>query len=195
MTAWELARATGFLAYLAFTASTVAGLMLSSKYLGKKAGRNLTLVHEAAAIAGLVVVVLHAWAILNDSFFEFDLASILVPGMSPYDPLWVGMGVFAAWVGAIVIGSFYVRKKIGPRNWRRIHYLSPIMFVAMTMHGLMAGTDSQNTAALALYSAGGGSALALTGYRIVVGMAAARKKKAKAAKRAAAPASAVSAES
>jgi methionine sulfoxide reductase heme-binding subunit len=171
MTAWMLARASGFTAYVALSLATIVGLLLSSKYMGKRASRPLTLLHEATSIAGVILIFVHAWAILNDTFFEFTLGSLLVPGLSPYEPLWVGVGVAAGYLSVVVVGSFYIRKKIGPRTWRRIHYSTPVAFAAMTAHGIAAGSDSANVLAMGLYSGVTVVVAMLLAYRIVVSVA------------------------
>lgn len=183
MTAWMLARASGFTAYIAFAIAMMGGLMLSSKYMGKRSGRALTLVHEAASIAGVLLVFVHAWAILNDAFFNFTLKALLLPGLSPYAPLWVGVGIVAAYLSVVVVLSFYVRKQIGPRLWRRFHYVTFVAFIAMTVHGIMAGSDSSNIAAIGLYSGVSVVVLVLIGYRVVTSIS---ERKVKAARKAAA---------
>ena len=95
MNPWFLARASGLLAYALFAVSTIAGLLLSSKFLGKKASKPLTLIHEALSVAGLFTLFLHMFAILKDTFFKFGVSGVLVPGLSPYVPLAVGIGVVA----------------------------------------------------------------------------------------------------
>jgi DMSO/TMAO reductase YedYZ heme-binding membrane subunit len=44
----------------------------------------------------------------------------------------------------LVIASFWVRRKIGTRNWRRLHWTTYGIFAAATVHGLFAGTDSRS---------------------------------------------------
>jgi methionine sulfoxide reductase heme-binding subunit len=171
MTAWMLARASGLTAYVFLAIATIAGLLLSSRYMGKKASRTLTLLHEATSIAGVILIFVHAWAILNDSFFKFTLGSLLVPGLSPYAPLWVGVGVVAGYLSVLVVASFYLRKKIGARTWRRIHYSTPFAFAAMTAHGIASGTDSANVLAVGLYSGVTVVVGFLLGYRIVASFA------------------------
>ena len=171
-----LARAAGFISYAAFAFSTIAGLALSSRFIGKKGNRALTIVHEAAAIAGVLVLLLHIVAILNDGFFEFTIRSIVLPGASPYEPFWVGVGVIATYAAIIVTLSFYVRRRIGPKLWRKIHYSTLGIFVAMTLHGLMTGTDSGNPLALALYASATVTTLALTVDRVFEGFAEAKRK-------------------
>ena len=177
MNPWFLARASGLVAYSLFALSTIAGLLLSSKFLGKRASKPLTLVHESLSVAGVLLIGVHMVAILKDTFFRFGVAGVLLPGMSPYAPVAVGVGVIAAWLSAVVVGSFYVRKKIGPRNWRRLHYSTIGLFVAMTLHGLFAGTDAANPLVLGLYSTATGIVSVMLVYRIAHGISTARKRR------------------
>ena len=41
----------------------------------------------------------------------------------------------------VIYVSFSLRRRIGVRNWRRLHYLTFAVFGAATVHGLAAGTD------------------------------------------------------
>lgn len=183
MSAWMLARASGLTAYASLALATIAGLLLSSKYMGKKAARSLTLLHEAMSIAGVLLIFVHAWAILNDSFFRFTLRSILLPGLSPYAPLWVGVGIVAGYLSVAVVASFYLRKKIGPRTWRRIHYSTPVAFIAMTVHGIAAGSDTGSVFAIGLYSGVSVLVAYLLAYRVVTSFS---ERKVKAERRSAA---------
>ncbi|HET7482098.1 MAG TPA: hypothetical protein VFK89_04485 [Actinomycetota bacterium] len=176
MSPWFIARATGLTAYLAFSISVVVGLLLSSKLMGKRASKNLTTAHEAFSIAGFLLIPIHAIAILNDAVFHFTWRALLIPGASPYAPVAVGAGVVAGWLSLLVIASFYLRKKIKPRNWRRFHYITPVVYALMTAHGIMAGSDTSSPAAAALYTASIGVTVALLLYRILVPKPAPKKR-------------------
>ena len=69
---------------------------------------------------------------------------------------------------AIVSLSFYVRRTIGHRLWRLIHFLSYAMFALALLHGLQSGTDSPVAWARGMYWASAGSLLFLTTYRILL---------------------------
>lgn len=168
MTPWLLARASGLTAYAAFSVASIAGLMLTTKIMGKRASRNLTVMHEAFSIAGLLLIPVHALAILNDAVFHFTWKSLLIPGLSPYAPVAVGAGVAGGWLALIVVGSFYVRKKIGPRNWRRIHCITPVTYGLMAAHGIASGSDTGSPAVAALYTVSIGLTLVLLVYRLLM---------------------------
>jgi sulfoxide reductase heme-binding subunit YedZ len=69
---------------------------------------------------------------------------------------------------AIVTVSFYLRKLIGQKVWRFVHFSSFGSFVAALTHGIAAGTDSGNPAALALYGATGAVVMALLFARVAL---------------------------
>ena len=74
-----------------------------------------------------------------------------MPGISPYRPLAVSFGVLACELAALVAVSFSVRRRIGFRVWRRLHWATYLLFVLATAHGVAAGTDSSRPWALGLY--------------------------------------------
>jgi DNA-binding winged helix-turn-helix (wHTH) protein len=59
-----------------------------------------------------------------------------------------------------------MRSRIGPRWWRRIHYLSFAAFLLTLAHGVLAGSDTSTIWAQLLYVISGGSLLGLTIYRV-----------------------------
>jgi sulfoxide reductase heme-binding subunit YedZ len=93
---------------------------------------------------------------------------LLLPGAASWQPQAVALGVVAMWMLAIVTVSFYIRSLIGQKTWRFIHYSSFGAFVAACAHGIMAGTDSGNPSALALYGATGGVVVALLIARVAL---------------------------
>ena len=90
-----------------------------------------------------------------DRTVPFSLAQILVPGLAPHAPLAVAFGQVALYLALVVIGSFYVRRHIGQRTWRTLHYLTFLAFLGATAHGIGAGTDSGSPWAQALYLGAG----------------------------------------
>jgi len=90
-----------------------------------------------------------------------------VPGLVPYRPLWTGVGIVSAELMLLVYVSFFVRKRIGVDNWRRLHYATYSMFAGATIHGLMSGTDSHLQWSLSIYVAAVGTVLGATVWRVL----------------------------
>lgn len=149
---WVVERGFGFLAYLALAGSVVYGLLLSTKLLDELAHRPITFaLHQDLASFGLGLAAVHGALLALDQSVPFSLTQIAIPGLAPYQPLAVAAGQVALYLMAIVVGSFYIRRRIGQRAWRLLHYLTFVSFVGATAHGLAAGTDSGTTWATVIY--------------------------------------------
>jgi methionine sulfoxide reductase heme-binding subunit len=168
-TFWLLARATGLTAYVLLTLSVLAGLVVKAKPFGK-AVKPATAVdlHKSLAFLGLAALALHGVTLVLDRTVEIGLGALLVPGLAPYRPLWTGVGVLAGELMLIVYVSFALRRRIGQKNWRRLHWATYATFAAATAHGLMAGSDSGQPWALALYLGAVGAVIFATAWRALV---------------------------
>ena len=59
-----------------------------------------------------------------------------------YRPLFSGLGVVAAYLAALLGLSFYARRRIGARLWRRAHRATVLVYVLGVVHAVGAGTDA-----------------------------------------------------
>jgi predicted ferric reductase len=166
--AWYLSRASAFVAYVLLWWSMVLGLSITNRlarlWPGGPAAADL---HEHASLLGLAFGLLHALVLLGDQYIGYTLPQTLIPFASVnYEPVWVGLGQIGLYLMALVTFSFYVRRRIGARAWRIIHYLSFVVFVLALVHGVFSGTDSSLPWAFWMYVGTGASVLAMTIYRI-----------------------------
>jgi sulfoxide reductase heme-binding subunit YedZ len=148
---WLLARATGITAYFALSLDVALGLSMSSAALGTWITRGHAVdLHRWLSPLTLALVTGHAGVLLADGFLAFDILDVLVPFAAPYRATAVGVGVIAAYLTIVVHASFALRRRLGTRAWRRLHYLSLVAFAAATAHALLAGTDAFRPWALAM---------------------------------------------
>lgn len=140
---WIASRASGLVALALVTASVALGLIMSGRIM-RKPGRARTMValHEQFALAGLVAIAVHGLTLLGDAFLHPGIAGIAIPGVIGYRPLWTGLGIGAGYLAAALGLSFYVRKSVGPRLWRRAHRLTIVVYAMAVVHTLGAGTDA-----------------------------------------------------
>jgi predicted ferric reductase len=125
-------------------------------------------IHEYVSILGMAFAIFHALVLLGDHYINFTVAQIFMPFATVgYRPTWVGIGQIGFYVWLIVNVSFYIRKLIGQKTWRVLHYLSFAMYVMGLVHGLFSGTDSPASWAQWYYWISGGSLLFLLVYRIL----------------------------
>jgi predicted ferric reductase len=172
---WVATRLIGFLSYFAIAGSVVYGLLLSTKILDAIAHRPVTFaLHQELSAIGLGLAGVHAVLLGLDSSVPFSLFQIVVPFAAPYRPVWVGVGQVALYLVAVVYASFHLRRRIGQRSWRMIHYVTFLAFVGATAHGILAGTDTGTAWAWWSYLAASVAVVFLTVYRIVIAVEARR---------------------
>lgn len=167
-TFWLLARASGMTAYVLLTLSILAGLVVKSRPFGRALRQaSATDVHRFLALLGLGAVALHGITLVLDATVPIPLLGLVVPGLAPYRPLWTGIGVLTAELMLLVYLSFGLRRVIGARNWRRLHWATYAVFAGATLHGLGTGTDSGRPWAVVLYLAAVGLVATATAWRTV----------------------------
>ena len=93
----------------------------------------------------------HGLVLMGDRYVSFPLRAIVVPFAADYEPVLVAGGQIAFWLSALLIGSFHVRRQIGGRVWRRLHYASFVAFWLAFVHGLALGSESATLWASFLY--------------------------------------------
>jgi sulfoxide reductase heme-binding subunit YedZ len=150
---WYLTRAAGLIAYLLLWLSTAWGLVVSGKILDNLLHRSFTFeFHEFISLLSLGFLGLHIFVLTADKYLPYTLAQILIPFLSPYRPLWVGMGVIAMYLTLLVSVTFYMRRMIGMKAFRFIHVASLVAYFGATIHGFLSGTDSSLPAAILMYA-------------------------------------------
>jgi methionine sulfoxide reductase heme-binding subunit len=167
-TFWLLARASGLAAYAVLTLSVLAGLVLKSRPFARLRPAAVTEIHRTLALTGVGALVLHAVSLVLDSTVKVSLLALVVPGLVSYRPPAVAIGVVAAWLLAVITASFWLRKRIGIRMWRRLHWLTYLLFAAATLHGITAGTDTTRPWAGGLYLGSLAAVTAATAWRALV---------------------------
>lgn len=172
--AWYLTRSSGTIAYATLVLSTVWGLMLSTKLVKAWVPAPMALLmHNWLAWTGVGLSAFHAIVLLFDSYYIYTVGDLLLPFTGPYRPLWVGVGTLSFYLLLLTSGSFYARRWIGAKAWRRLHYFTFLAFLMVTAHGWAAGTDSAQLRWLFIGS--GSLVLFLTVYRILEAIPNSRK--------------------
>ena len=166
---WYLSRGTGFVSLGLMWASMMLGIGITNKLGRLWPGLLPTMaMHEYTSLLGLFFVTFHGLILLGDQYSKYALAQLLTPfGATQYRPMWVGIGQLGFYVWIIIVATFYLRKSLGKKTWRVVHYASFILFLGGLAHGLMSGTDAGTPWAQYFYWITGGSLLFLLVYRIL----------------------------
>lgn len=165
--AWLVARSAGLVAFGLLTVSTWLGLGMSTRIFGPKRMKSLLAWHRTLVWTGLSMVGLHVAALLADPTIHFGVPAVLVPFAAPWHPGAVAAGVIAAWLSLMLALSFRMRKWIGQKGWRRLHYAAFAAFALSLGHALFAGTDLHGIGGPILAAIAAGPVIFLTLLRIL----------------------------
>jgi len=176
---WLASRASGVVALGLVTASVGIGLLMATRLL-RRPGLNRVLVklHEHLALTGLVAIAVHGITLLGDSWLNPGVGGVVVPFAMSYRPAFTGLGIVAGYLAALLGLSFYARRRIGTRLWRKLHRGTAAVYVLGAVHALGAGTDASTTWLRAFLLVTGAPILFLLLVRILP-----RRKRAPAARR------------
>jgi methionine sulfoxide reductase heme-binding subunit len=140
---WLASRASGVVALALVTASVAIGLTMAGRVLRRPGmGRRLKALHEHTALAGLVAIAVHGITLLGDRWLHPGVRGVLIPFAMGYRPAFTGLGIVAGYLAAALGLSFYARRRLGPRLWRRAHRATVIVYVLALVHTIGAGTDA-----------------------------------------------------
>src|SRR3954452_18605693 len=140
---WVTSRAAGSAALLLSSVAVCVGLLFGGRLV--KGRPDLRHFHEALSLATIVALVVHAVALLGDSFMSPSLADISIPFVSGYQRWWTTLGIVAGWA-LIALGlSYYVRGRIGQQRWKKLHRFTALAWIAGIVHSLGEGTDAGTT--------------------------------------------------
>lgn len=163
---WYLSRAAGFTAYLLLFASVALGIAMSTRLAARlKRGNFAFDLHRFLSVLALAFALFHVYILLGDRYFSFSVWSLSLPFISPYRLWAVALGTLSMYLLVLISVSFYVRRFIGYRAWRALHFLTFAMYLSVTAHGITAGTDTSAPWARLIYAGTSASVLLMVAYR------------------------------
>jgi methionine sulfoxide reductase heme-binding subunit len=139
---WLVSRASGLVALALVTLSVLLGLAMAGRLRRGPDAAGIRITHEHLAIAALVAIGIHGVSLLGDPWLHPGLSGISVPFALGFRPVYTGLGVIAGYLTALLALSFYIRRRIGVRTWRRLHRFTIGAYALAVVHALGAGTDA-----------------------------------------------------
>lgn len=136
---WILIKSTGIVAVVMLTVSVVVGIV-SPAIRGPSARLSAISIHSAAAATGVLLLVGHVAFAIADTYVEISPLAVIVPGISVWEPTWIGLGVASLDFLIIIVVSSAMRRR-SPTSWRRFHMLAYPALALAWGHALTAGTD------------------------------------------------------
>lgn len=167
---WYLARGSGLVAFGLLWLTVVLGLGITNKLARLWPGGPAALdCHQFVSVLALAFAAFHGLILLGDRYMSFTLADLVLPfSTEGYRPLWVGLGQLGFYLALPVTFSFYIRRRLGYRTWRTLHYVGFVVYWLITLHGIKAGTETSSPFGFGLYIVTGLSVYFLMVYRFLI---------------------------
>jgi methionine sulfoxide reductase heme-binding subunit len=138
---WITSRAAGIVALVLASLAVSLGLVMSLKFMRRR-GPDLLATHEILSLSAIVAIVVHGLALLGDQYLHPSIADIAIPFVSGYKTIWTSLGIIAGWGLAILGLSYYARRFIGSKRWRKLHRFTAVLWLFGLGHALGEGTDA-----------------------------------------------------
>ena len=139
---WLVSDASGIVALVLISASVLLGLGMAAKAFRRpNLKRAVARLHEQVALAALAAIAVHGLALLGDHWLKPGWRGITIPFALSYRPGFTGIGIIAGYLAMLLGPSFYLRRRIGARRWRKLHRATVIVWMLSVVHALGAGSD------------------------------------------------------
>jgi DMSO/TMAO reductase YedYZ heme-binding membrane subunit len=149
---WYVTRAAATSSYITLSLLVVLGLIRSMTRLsGRRIAWWLDESHQFLALLTAILMGIHLISLMFDAKIPFSLLNILTPFNEPYSEIPVAIGVFSMYGMVVVLASSWLRQRVGQQWWRMLHYLTFACFAGVTLHGMLAGSDSSQPWMIFIY--------------------------------------------
>lgn len=137
MTLWYLSRATGLVALVLFSLATALGALTAGRVASPAMPRfAISALHRNVSLLSLAFLLLHIVSATVDSYVPIRWRDTVVPFVSRYHPVWMGLGAVAFDLLLAVLLTSLVRTRLSLRLWRGVHWLSYLCWPVAVAHCL-----------------------------------------------------------
>lgn len=164
---WFTTRGAGIVSLCLLGAVAVLGLLGASGWQRAAWPRFLTTtLHRNLSLLAVCFLALHVVTAIVDPFTALGIRAALIPWGASYRPLWLGIGVVSLYLMAALIATSLLRRFIGYRVWRLIHWAAYAAFPLAVVHSLGSGSDTWFWWMDTVYALIGGSVVAVFALRV-----------------------------
>jgi DMSO/TMAO reductase YedYZ heme-binding membrane subunit len=167
---WYLSRGSGVVSLVLLTGTVLAGITTSVRWATAHWPRFVVMgLHRNLSLLAVVFLALHITTTVVDGYVPIRWLDVLVPFVSAYRPLWLGLGAIALDLLIAVLVTSLLRGRLGQPVWRGVHWLAYACWPVAVIHGLGIGSDSRQPWMLLIDSLAVASVTAAGWWRLRIG--------------------------
>lgn len=139
---WYLGRGSGVTSTVLLTAAIVVGIVARSPRRPFGLSRSSwNLIHRTTSLTAVSLVAIHVVSLLFDPYAQLRIVDLAVPFLGAQSAVWLGLGTLAVDLTAAVTITALLRRRVGERVFRLVHWSSYALWPMAFFHGLLMGTD------------------------------------------------------
>ncbi len=168
---WYASRATGVIALVLLTAVVLLGVLTvrHGRLPGLPGFAGLGL-HRYLSLLAVTFIGVHVATAIADGYVSIAPAAAVVPFVSGYQPFWLGLGAVSADLMLAVIVTSLLRRHIGRRPWRAVHWLAYLCWPVALAHSIGSGSDLRSGPLLGLAVGCAAATTAAAGWRLATAL-------------------------
>jgi sulfoxide reductase heme-binding subunit YedZ len=141
---WYLTRGSGIVTLVLLTVSVSLGVLTSVRWRSKGLPRFVVAgLHRNVTLLAVVFLAIHVSTTIIDGYTPIGLRDAFIPFLSPYRPIWLGLGALSSDLLAAVVVTSLLRARLGFRTWRTVHWLAYATWPLALIHSLGTGSDAR----------------------------------------------------
>ena len=143
MAVWYLMRASGAVTMVLLSGVFALGIATSNRRRLGRLPRFVTLaLHRNLSLLAVVFLGMHVATSLIDPYAQVSAISVVVPFVGAGKPLWIGLGAVSLDLIAALTVTSLLRRHLGQRVWKSVHWLAYLSWPVALAHGVGLGSDA-----------------------------------------------------
>jgi len=139
---WLTSRGSGLVLLVIFSAVIVLGVATRLGSAPRAWPRFVSAeLHRTLALFAVALLGLHVATAILDPFVSIGWWATVLPFASHYRAAALGLGTLTVDLGAAVLVTSLMRRRLGHRLWRAVHWLAYVAWPLALAHSLSAGGD------------------------------------------------------
>jgi methionine sulfoxide reductase heme-binding subunit len=142
---WLVSRASGLVLLVLFSVVVILGVATRTEAATRRWPRfAVAELHRNLSLFAVTLLVLHVATALLDPYVSIGWIAAVLPFTSHYETVALGAGTLAVDLGGAVLITSLLRRKLGLRTWRAVHYLAYLAWPVAFVHAIRAASYDQH---------------------------------------------------
>ncbi len=139
---WYLMRGSGLVALVLLSLTVALGVVGVKRWGSTRWPRIVTAgLHRTISLLAVCFLGVHIITAMVDGWIGLSWFGAIIPFQSTYRPVWVGMGALAFDLLIAVMATSLLRRHLGRRTWRLVHWTTWLLWPLALVHAFGSGSD------------------------------------------------------